>query len=111
MDGLDAFVELSNKLILGEKVLQLADLVLALPVPGGLGHQRAGAWLLGYSCQPGLSQDHRMGQAPRDHRGHLVQPLCLAGLSWRTWYRIVSRQLFSISCERDSAPSLDNLFR
>lgn len=45
MDGLgDVFVELPNKLTLGEKVLQMADLVLALLNPAGLGHQRAGAW-------------------------------------------------------------------
>lgn len=63
MDWMGVFIELPNKLTLGEKVLQMADLVLALLNPAGLGHQRAGAWLLGYPCQPGLSQNHRMGQA------------------------------------------------
>lgn len=63
------FVELSNKLTLGEKVLQTADLVLALPNPGGLRHQHAGAWLLECPCQAGLSRNHRMGQDRRDHRG------------------------------------------
>lgn len=55
MDWMGAFVELSNKLTLGEKVLEMADLLLALPNPGGLEHQDAGAWLVECPCQPGLS--------------------------------------------------------
>lgn len=54
MDWMGAFVELSNKLTLGEKVLEMADLLLALPNPGRLEHQGAGAWLVECPCQPGL---------------------------------------------------------
>lgn len=86
MDWMGVFVELPSKLTLGKKVLQMADLVLALPNSRGLGHQCASAWLLGYPCQPGLSQNgsglkgpHRITEWVRlkgTTGEHLVQPPC-----------------------------------
>lgn len=78
----------------------MADLVLALSmlVPGSWGTLAS----LG---------SHRWVRLQGTTAEHLVQPPCLAGLSWMTWHRVVSRQFLSIYSEGDSAPSLDNLFQ